>query len=562
MKKLNVILLIFSFVLSGLGGLFLFGATASNEGFVPTNAPIVEEITEWTYKTYDELLTDLEITKEKMTEKDFTGDGSKDNPYVINSTRGFLYFASYTKNKVSMYYKYIELNCDIILNDETFDEDGNPSGGDGIVYTIDADFNGSSLSIDGKGYAISGWYFNDETKDYVTIFKRNTLVKKAENLIFENIYVAGNAYVSIFHYADELDNCVIRSGNFNGNQNVSTFSQQSIHIRNCKNFANVNYLGSSTNNTSFTGINLNIEDNGSIENTHNYGNVFGYDNNAGITLGGHHNTTIKNCINYGEIHGRAYTGGIISRMYSGDIKILNCRNYGDIYNDAYSAGGLMGYCYADVYVDNFINDADIIAGSNSAGFIGYVANVGTEPSNITITNSSCFLDGNKSVNSHGIFGRIAKTNYVYMKNIKLDIKNNDNRSIPSAINSISEQSVLKLQNALINVESKNKINFYLVHDVTSLTGFIDMSNIYVKVNFDASGVKRVNYCPQKIQFVNNIIIESTVKNSVFYGTDFSGFYFSWRTGKIGLVALEGMGSFQGQITEEFLTNRGYTKKEV
>ena len=48
----------------------------------------------------------------------------------------------------------------------------------------------------------------------------------------------------------------------------------------------------------------------------------------------------------------------------------------------------------------------------------------------------------------------------------------------------------------------------------------------------------------------------------FYGSNFSGFYLSWRTGKIGLVALDGRGSFQGRIDEEWLLSKGFEKKEL
>jgi len=48
----------------------------------------------------------------------------------------------------------------------------------------------------------------------------------------------------------------------------------------------------------------------------------------------------------------------------------------------------------------------------------------------------------------------------------------------------------------------------------------------------------------------------------YYGSNFSGFYVSWRTGKIGLVALDGRGSFQGKIDEEWLRAKGFEKKEI
>ena len=43
----------------------------------------------------------------------------------------------------------------------------------------------------------------------------------------------------------------------------------------------------------------------------------------------------------------------------------------------------------------------------------------------------------------------------------------------------------------------------------------------------------------------------------YYGSDFSGFYYSWKTGKIGLTYLDGVGAFQGEMTEAYLQSRGY-----
>ena len=82
------------------------------------------------------------------------------------------------------------------------------------------------------------------------------------------------------------------------------------------------------------------------------------------------------------------------------------------------------------------------------------------------------------------------------------------------------------------------------------------------INFDASGIKLVDWCPQKIKFAKNVIIESSVKNSAFYGNDFSGFYFSWKTGGFGLVSFDGRGQFQGTIDAEWLKNRGFTEKSA
>ena len=60
---------------------------------------------------------------------------------------------------------------------------------------------------------------------------------------------------------------------------------------------------------------------------------------------------------------------------------------------------------------------------------------------------------------------------------------------------------------------------------------------------------------------DGILVKSKYDSSLnrYYGEDFSGYYVSWRTGKIGFIAFDGRGFFQGKIDEEWLTNCGYEK---
>ena len=49
----------------------------------------------------------------------------------------------------------------------------------------------------------------------------------------------------------------------------------------------------------------------------------------------------------------------------------------------------------------------------------------------------------------------------------------------------------------------------------------------------------------------------------YYGSNFSSFYFKWKTGEIGLSAFGAVGFHQGKVTEEWLTEyKGYKKIEV
>ena len=71
-----------------------------------------------------------------------------------------------------------------------------------------------------------------------------------------------------------------------------------------------------------------------------------------------------------------------------------------------------------------------------------------------------------------------------------------------------------------------------------------------------------NYSVENTNF-DNLIYELNIggeSEKVYYGSNFSAFYISWKTGKIGLIALEGRGLYQGKIDEKLLVSKGFTKK--
>ena len=60
-----------------------------------------------------------------------------------------------------------------------------------------------------------------------------------------------------------------------------------------------------------------------------------------------------------------------------------------------------------------------------------------------------------------------------------------------------------------------------------------------------------------------LLVCDKAKNSgFFYGTEFSGFFIDFKTGKIGLKSLSGKGFFQGEVSEDVLLSKGYTKKTI
>ena len=99
MKKLNVILLILSFILSGIGSIFLFDAKTSTNDSIQTIAPSnkieSEEVTEYTYKTYEDYFIDyFNLPAETYTRDETTGVVTIDYTKITRTTTKSLNFIS------------------------------------------------------------------------------------------------------------------------------------------------------------------------------------------------------------------------------------------------------------------------------------------------------------------------------------------------------------------------------------------------------------------------------------------------------------------------------------
>ncbi len=589
MKKLNVILLIFSFILSGIGGIFLFGATASNEGLVPTNAPIVEETTEYTFKTYEDYFVDYfnlpaetytrdeatnaviidytKITRTKangetelsyngevfeiITNNDLSGSGSALDPYVVSSMKGFLYLLNYDLGKaVLMSSKYISLNCDIILNDEVFNEDGSATGGDGIVYNFDAFRNASALTIYGNNHYISGFYnVLTRNSEVTSIFGAWNALKEVRDLDFYNIFVKGNGTVSILAVGiNFVTNCNVYSGFIHGGQ-ASPFGSYTKVIKDCDNYAKI------TGTTYVSGIIHKLtseEQNIEIINCNNYGEVFASGAYAsGIISSARKGVNLKimNCNNYASINTGTnnYVGGIIGSLMS-DTLMQNCNNYGDCMPGNVYVGGIVGSVgECSLSIDNCQNSGEITLINSSkwgAGqLIGRVA--GTR---LLVKNSSIF-----AINQRYCFGEITTNAIVHLENIKGNFTNWTATNVYFCSLNVSSSQVF-IKNFIVQITMPNITVVQLVRDVKNAN--IQATNIIINVENE----KTVSFKEAKSN-IDGLLFDANGKKE-YYGTDFTGFYFSWRTGKIGLIAFDGRGQFQGQIDEEWLKNNGYQKKSV
>ena len=58
------------------------------------------------------------------------------------------------------------------------------------------------------------------------------------------------------------------------------------------------------------------------------------------------------------------------------------------------------------------------------------------------------------------------------------------------------------------------------------------------------------------------IVKNNPSRNFYYGSDFSGFYCDFKTGKIGLKALSGKGFYQGKVTKESLIEKGFVERVI
>ena len=119
-----------------------------------------------------------------------------------------------------------------------------------------------------------------------------------------------------------------------------------------------------------------------------------------------------------------------------------------------------------------------------------------------------------------------------------------------------------VKNVEINVNNSGmQENFNLIYILGSKNLFIE--NVVVNTNFKNMTTKLINQDTTKAPLnIKNYISHSEKGGSFYIGSDFSGYYYSWKTGKLGLNAIDGVGQFQGKIDETWLVKKGYTKKSA
>ena len=543
------------------------GQNSLNSPTTSNNDPLDDKLQkeqEWenpTYKNYEDYFEDLNITSQTITEQDLTGSGSELNPYVIHSTRGFLWLSNYTLSRIYLGNKHVELACDIILNDESFNnKEGTPSGGDGVVYNwkeVRDVFNG--VYFNGNNHIINGVYYNKQEEAKITVFG---VLKEIKNLKAENIYLSSNnAATTLICNAYIVDNIHFLSGYI-----IATSSASGIvdfaytEISNCTNRATVISTGTVAGGITTEGVNNLV-----LKNCINYGDVEASWAVAGIVpyIGNHDqmNVSIHNCINYGNIRGENHVGGMVGIAYNYGVvsylRINDCKNYGTIVASSNNAAGMVGAveAYAEIIgCKNYGKTESLASWRNAGGIIGNALQQYL-PYNGIISVIDC-----ENYSSSPFIGVIIST-----VDKKLDVIIKNCQSITSGVESLFTNWLLRanffMENCYFKTEEKE--NVYLMLEFGNTDEHITcIRSVVIETKGEQAATKRMI----KATYYNKIDVQGFVifseTGGAYYGTDFSGLCYDWKNGKFGVKALNGKGFYQGKVTEDLLVQKGFEKKSA
>ena len=278
------------------------------------------------------------------------------------------------------------LTADITVNTGVLDNNGElVSEGNNFRpwIPIDSDVdNGYTGTFDGKGYTVSGLYFNNPKTSHVGFFGCVGEGGSISNLGIVESYFSGSQSVGAV--------CGWSKGNITNCYNTGTVKGAS------------NHTGGICGYLDFPSYTI------SITNCYNTGKVSGSNYVGGVC--GYSHGNITNCYNTGTVEGISVnndpsdnTGGICGKLLclNTPISITNCYNTGKV-SGANSVGGVCGLRgeYSNSNIKNCYNAAEVSGESNVGGVCGLISN---EKSTIT----NCYYEKMDGI-SGGINGNDVK----------------------------------------------------------------------------------------------------------------------------------------------------------
>ena len=281
----------------------------SDSGF---NYPLTEtEIKICKESVANALANPFEITKSKYPPLPtnlsdmFEGEGTEENPYLIQNAEDMWALSNYTKGKnFDDRNTYFKLTQDIDLGTDSWIPicSSADSGWVSVANSFNANFDGN-----GKTITFTGTYTGDAWA--------------------KGLFSAVGGYV---HDLTLRGNISIEKGRVG--------SLASMAMAGAK-----------------------------IENVTSYVNITAGNNQVGGIVGycATNNVQIINCANYGTITGRELVGGIVGGCWT-NITYTNCTNYGNVTATSCRVGGIVGELFAVATVNNCSNEGTVMAGSIDA----------------------------------------------------------------------------------------------------------------------------------------------------------------------------------------------------
>ena len=313
---------------------------------------------------------------ESISPSEPTGKGTAENPYQIGNRAELYWFAGLVNGTLVGVDKNASadaiLTADITVNEGVLDANKDlVSGSDFIEWTpVGSANNTYTGTFDGKGYTISGLYFNNPTSYYVGLFGCIGANGKISNVGVLDSYFQFRALgggVCGMNKNGELQNCsnssTVICNMQDGTGGVCGYNSKGT-VRDCKN------TGSVRGKATLGGV-CGVNSYGTITNCFNEGtvSVTVTSANVGGVCGNNYSGTIKCSYNTASVSGQEYVGGVSGANYYGTI--TNCFNKGTVSGQEY-VGGVCGAKYGGTITNCYYLSDTAIGGINGKDVSGKV----------------------------------------------------------------------------------------------------------------------------------------------------------------------------------------------
>jgi hypothetical protein len=365
----------------------------------------------------------------------------------------------------------------------------------------------------------------------------------------DEFFIKGKGYIYGLGYNVSLvSNCISKNGSIIASSNMnSCFVGHTKLMENCTNYSSIRgnaCVGA------FIGEWLSYSS--EIKNCDNYGDISGYRYVAGIVGSPSGKFRIENCDNYGEImcdeNGAA---GIAAAVYTEYKEIINCKNYGNVTAKDSAAGGITSYIVAKASIIGCYSEG-VVKGA-SGEFAGLVGRITTANGNGFIIKDCKIKFDVKKAYSNILIAYIEKGVNIDISNIEIELIN-------------QSRTVHMIGTCSSNIKC-NISNIKIISKTSTEKHYVTLAyKIKKNADFTFSGIMFDTKCKHLITEVKetgalidvkSCLAISSANGKLYYGTDFSDFYYNRKTGNVDLISFGISNGFQTEIDEKWLLEKGY-----